>query len=169
MEIEVVAAWGELLGGIAGVIAAIGVIVTLIYLARQIRQNTKAVQSANLATWIDSQHYTIESHMQVVDLFDDAVQRRRDLDPTEEWRMHVHYQQTFMMLEVVFLFYLNGTVDRQYYDSRMHILERLFIEFPGYRDWWEDWAAVHFDERFVAYVRDTFQVHARERATPAAA
>ncbi len=167
MNIQVIGAWGELLGGIAGIVAAVGVIVTLLYLARQIQQNTKSVQSANLGTWLDAQHYTIESHMQVADLFDDAVQRRRDLDPTETWRMHVHYQQTFMMLEVVFLFHLNGTVDQQYYESRMRILERLFVEFPGYRDWWEEWAAHHFDERFMAYVRDTFHVEANPRAAAA--
>ena len=119
MEIEAMAAWGELVGGVAGVFAALGVMATLLYLARQIQQNTRSVQSANLATWMDSQHYTIQSHMQVVDVFDDAVHQRRELDASETWRMHVHYQQTFMMLEVVFLFHINGTVDREYYESRM--------------------------------------------------
>ena len=169
MDIQELGAWGEFLGGIGGVVAGVGVIVTLLYLARQIQQNTKSVQSANLATWIDSQHYTIESHMQVVDLFDDAVQRRRDLDATETWRMHVHYQQTFMMLEVVFLFHINGTVDDQYYESRMRILERLFLDYPGFREWWGQWAAVHFDERFIAYVRDAFHVEVHKRPTLAAA
>jgi len=164
MELESIAAWGELLGGIGGIVAAIGVIVTLIYLARQIQQNTRSVQSANLSTWINAQHYMIESHMQVVELFDDAVHRRRALDPDETWRMHVHYQQTFMALEVVFLFYVNGTVDRQYFESRMRMLERLFIELPGYRDWWEQRAAHHFDERFIKYVDDTCHVHALESA-----
>lgn len=161
MEIEVISAWGELLGGIGGVVAAVGVIATLIYLARQIQQNTKSVQSANFGTWINAQHYSIESHMQVVDLFDDAIHGKRILDATETWRMHVHYQQTFMMLEAVFLFYINGTVDQEYYRSRMRILERLF-GFMGYKDWWEEWASIHFDERFLAHVRDTLHVVARE-------
>ncbi len=38
------AAWGELIGGISGFVAALGVILTLIYLARQMRQNTEAVR-----------------------------------------------------------------------------------------------------------------------------
>ena len=166
MDIEALGAWGEFLGGISGVIAALGVIATLIYLARQIHQNTKSVQSANLGTYLDSQHYGIESHMQVVDIFDDAVMQRRDLDATETWRMHVHYQQTFMMLEAVFLFRINRTVDREYYESRMRMLGRIFIEFPGYKEWWVEWATSHFDERFIAYVKNTFHVEARPAQTP---
>jgi hypothetical protein len=157
MEMQVVAAWGELLGGIGGVVAAIGVIVTLLYLARQVQQNTKAVQSANFGKWIDAQHYMIESHMQVVDVFDDAAYQRRELDRTENWRMHVHYQQCFMALEVVFLFHLNGTVDQPYFDSRMRMLKRMLVEFPGYRAWWHGWGSDHCDERFIAHVEQTLR------------
>ena len=59
MDIQAIAAWGELFGGIGGVVAGVGVIATLLYLARQIQQNTKSVQSANFSTWLDSQHYAI--------------------------------------------------------------------------------------------------------------
>jgi len=166
MDIELMGAWGEFLGGIGGLVAAIGVIVTLLYLARQIQQNTKSVQSANFSTYLDSQHYTIESHMQIADIFEDAARQRRDLDATESWRMHVHYQQTFMMLEAVFLFRINRTVDQQYYESRMRMLERIFFEFPGYKEWWVEWASDHFDERFLAYVKDAFHVEARTSPAP---
>lgn len=44
MEIETVAAWRELIGGIGGAIAAVGVIVTLVYLARQIQQNNEQMR-----------------------------------------------------------------------------------------------------------------------------
>ncbi len=45
MDIHQLGAWGEFLGGIGGLIAALGVIATLIYLARQIQQNTNLVRS----------------------------------------------------------------------------------------------------------------------------
>ena len=45
MDIQDIGAWGEFLGGIASTIGAFGVIVTLIYLANQIQQNTNLARS----------------------------------------------------------------------------------------------------------------------------
>ena len=45
MNLELLAAWGEFLGGMAGVVAAIGVVVTLLYLTQQVRQNTIQTKS----------------------------------------------------------------------------------------------------------------------------
>ena len=39
MDIQLLGAWGELIGGIGGLVAALGVVVTLLYLARQIQQD----------------------------------------------------------------------------------------------------------------------------------
>ena len=44
----------EALGAIASLLAAIGVIVTLIYLSIQIRQNTKAVRSSSIQNLVQS-------------------------------------------------------------------------------------------------------------------
>ena len=54
MDIQTVGAWGEFLGGIGGLVAAIGVIATLVYLAAQIRHNTRAVQSSSWQAAISS-------------------------------------------------------------------------------------------------------------------
>ena len=40
MDIQVLGGLGEFLGGIAGVVAAVGVIISLLYLARQVQQST---------------------------------------------------------------------------------------------------------------------------------
>jgi hypothetical protein len=46
MEIDALGAWGEFIGGISGLLAAVGVIATLLYLARQVQQNTNSVEGA---------------------------------------------------------------------------------------------------------------------------
>lgn len=66
MDIQVIAAWGELAGGISGVVAAIGVIATLLYLARQVRDNTKSVQSTAYGVFISSNAAVHESQMSAV-------------------------------------------------------------------------------------------------------
>lgn len=46
MDLQDLAAWGEFLGGISGVVGSVGVIATLVYLATQTRLNTRAVEAS---------------------------------------------------------------------------------------------------------------------------
>ncbi len=54
MDIQVLGAWGEFIGGVSGILAAVGVIVTLLYLARQVQDNTKSVQSTAYEIFINT-------------------------------------------------------------------------------------------------------------------
>ena len=152
MEIQALGAWGEFLGGIGGLVAAVGVIATLLYLARQIQQNTKSVQSANYATWIDSISAAHELIMQANDFVEDAIHDARELNGDEFWRFHNLCLQTFYAFEAVFLFRQNGTVDEEYFQARMRMFKNGVIDRPGYSKWWEAWAVDVFDTRFVDYV-----------------
>jgi hypothetical protein len=95
MEIEVLGAWGELLGGISGLVAALGVIATLLYLARQIQQNTRAVQSTNFSTWINATNAVHSILIDNADLHEDALAGSRELNPEEFWRFHFWAVQWF--------------------------------------------------------------------------
>jgi len=50
MDRRELAAWGELLGGISGVVGSIGIVATLVHLAAQTRLNTQAVRASRDAT-----------------------------------------------------------------------------------------------------------------------
>ena len=154
MDIEVLGAWGELVGGVGGLIAALGVIVTLIYLARQIQQNTKSVQSTNYATWISSVSAVHDIQVGLSDWVDDAVNDARELNSDEFWRFHALCIQAMYMFEAVFLFNQNGTVDPEFFESRMRMFKNGVIDRPGYSKWWDDWADDVLDPRFVAYVEE---------------
>jgi len=45
MDIQELAAWGEFLGGVSGVVGSIAVVATLVYLAVQTKLNTEAVKA----------------------------------------------------------------------------------------------------------------------------
>ena len=152
MDIQIVGAWGELLGGVSGIIAAIGVIATLLYLARQIHQNTKSVQSSNFGTWIDATNALHPLLMQSTDFLEDALNDSRELTPSEWWSFHFGAVQAFYAWEAVFLFHKNGTVDDEYFESRMRTVQRTLRDRPGYKKWWNDWAVDLYDRRFVDYV-----------------
>ena len=80
MDIQSLGAWGEFLGGISGILAAIGVISTLLYLARQIQQNTKSVQSTNYGNHINSIAAIHQTHMEAVEILPEYL-----LGKAQEW------------------------------------------------------------------------------------
>lgn len=144
------------LGSIGELIAAIATIATLLYLARQIHQNTKSVQSSNFSTWIDAVHGINHIHLEIADFLEDALNATRKLTPDEFWRFHIHQAQFFYSIEAVFLFHLNGTVDDQYFESRMRSI-KFSLTYAGSRAWWDEWATRLYDERFVQYVERGFE------------
>ena len=154
MDMQVLGAWGEFLGGIGGMVAAIGVIATLLYLARQIHQNTKSVQSSNFGTWIDATNALHPLLMQITDFHEEAANDARELTSSEWWAFHFGAVQAFYAWEAVFLFYKNGTVDDEYFESRMRTVHRTLRDRAGYKKWWDDWAVDLYDRRFVDYVND---------------
>ena len=139
------------LGSVGELIAAIATVATLLYLATQIRQNTKSVQSSNFSTWIDAVQGINQIHLEIAEFLEDALYAKRELTPDEKWRFHIHQAQLGYSFESVFLFHLNGTVDDKYFASRMRSAKKS-ISYPGSRIWWDEWAQHLYDERFIKYI-----------------
>ena len=157
MDIQVLGAWGELLGGVAGIVAAAGVIATLLYLARQVQQNTKSVQSSAYAACMAGNAAVHESHMAAVDILPEYFSgRAKDwdlLESVEYTRFHGHATQVFMQFELVFLMHKDGVVDREFFEARMGLLKRA-LEIPGNLRWWKEWAHHFYDRRFRDYTEE---------------
>ena len=156
MDIQVLGAWGEFLGGVSGLIAAIAVVGSLIFVGLQLRQNTKSLQSACFSTHVASVANIHASHMQAVDVLpryihDPTVEF--DLESVDYLKFHGHATQVFAGYEVTFLFHQEGNVDAIYFESKMNNL-KFALAFPGFRRWWDDYAPNYLDARFVAYVNN---------------
>jgi len=142
------------LGALGEFVGSFAVVATLIYLAFQIKHNTKSVQSSNFGTWIDATNALHPLLMQSIDFHEDAANDARELTSSERWSFHYGAVQAFYAWEAVFLFYKNGTVDDEYFASRMRTVQRTLRDRPGYKRWWDDWAIDLYDRRFVDYVND---------------
>lgn len=53
MDLQAMGAWGELLGGIASVVAALGVIGSLVFVGVQIKRNTAESQRQNASDFVE--------------------------------------------------------------------------------------------------------------------
>ena len=153
MEIQVLGAWGEFFGGIGSVVAAVAVIATLIYLARQIQQNTRSVQSSAYAAYITSNAAVHQSHMQAIEVLPAYLNGKAeewDYDSEDYVRFHGHATQVFYNIELAYLLYKDGTVDTEYFESRMRLL-RQALGLPGLRWFWENHGHYFYDRRFYDY------------------
>jgi hypothetical protein len=141
MNWEAVAAIAELAG-------ALGVIASLVYLAVQIRQNTR---SAREATWHsashDIQHFRslLVQDAEVARIYRDGLRNARSLNEDDRWRFGALMQYLYGHFET--LFRTRGQpLFRHQWDYIAYIVGR-----PGARDWWSKGKQIYSPEfqRFV--------------------
>lgn len=154
MQIEVLGAWGEFLGGIAGVVAAVGVVGSLIFVGIQIRQQNNEARLAaahgvskefrNLSEFILGDPNLVEIFLAVLrDGFD-------GLDDIGGMRAQLLLQSIVRFWEDTFASHEAGRLD----PTLLHSIERALaatISSRGFRQYWEsrsDW----YTDAFIAYV-----------------
>jgi hypothetical protein len=89
MDIQTIGAWGEILGGVSGTVAAFGVILTLLYLARQIHQNTDHVRAQvahGLMTALREQGDAVKQSKETADMYYRAWVGLENLTDGERWQ-----------------------------------------------------------------------------------
>lgn len=144
----------EELGGVGEFIGAMAVLASLVYVARQIRQNTQATKLATLQA-------TLAAAQNVFD----APARDRDLarvirigtgDPTnltedENAQFFWWVSLTLRAAENVFVQYNAGALDRETWLARARSVSNL-LKSPGIRKVWEDGASESYRGDFRGWV-----------------
>ena len=128
----------DMVAAFAQVIAAAGVIDSLIYLAIQIRNQSKesrrSAASVFMLHWTDFRKSMSDSaelssiHLRGLESFD-------ALDPVEKVRFGSALGRIFVFCEGLYLFYLDGAFAPELWKA----LERTtadLIAYPGAQDWW---------------------------------
>jgi hypothetical protein len=139
------------LGSIGELLAALATLGTLVYLARQVRQNTVSVQSANFGTWIDAINDANAALIKIADFAEDAFAATRPLTPSESFKFGAYCAQVLNAGEAVFLFHRDGTIDTPYFEAKVQSVLGA-IGTPGGRECWESFGRQSVDSRFSAYL-----------------
>src|SRR3982750_3851534 len=151
MNWEMISAIGQMLG-------AIGVIVSLVYLAVQIRnQKTESRRAAiNLLTthWSDLMKAHVES-AEFCSLWLRGIESFDDLDPPSKMRFSAHLGRFLRTADSLYLYLREGGMNEQLW----HGLERTLagtIAYRGFQEWWptrKSWYTAEFGalvERLIA-------------------
>jgi hypothetical protein len=153
MTIQELGSLGELVGGLA-------VIVSVLYLAVQIRQNTRqlehSTEAARAEVELDNARLAAEFNAAVADSTDLAsiwfrgLTDAEQLDATETGRFNFLMGSLFYRLEGLFRQHQRGFLAEESFRPWARLMSNLLTT-PFVRTWWE--ARSHpFSESFVSYV-----------------
>ena len=128
----------EMLSAIGQVVAAVGVIPSLIYLAVQIRDQNKERRRAgiNILTtqWGDLVKTGQESR-EFAEVFLRGMQSFQGLDGPDKLRFSAFFTRFTRNAEGMFVYYRDGALEKALWDE----VERTMIDYfayPGVREWW---------------------------------
>ena len=138
MDIQTMAAWGELLGGISGLIAAVGGIATLLYLAIQLRQNTEAVRTSTIqgvergiselmASWTNSVENAV--------IVRKGFSAYDELSDDEKDYMQLSFRRLILHMDTLYWSYRHGLLPQEIWEREQTVLKQCINSSGGRTAW----------------------------------
>ncbi len=143
----------DALGALAELAGAVGVIASLVYLASQIRQNTRAVRSATYQSLTDSSmsfSALVAGDPILSSLFDRGMDDFSSLESDARVRFAFLMQSYLRMLENSFHQHRDGMLDEERWQRTASTLRMATVR-PGFSQWWSSPRAP-FAASFEAFV-----------------
>ena len=134
MNWDAIGALGELLGALA-------VILTLGYLAAQIRQNTRTVRSATaqaIQSAMNEAHAHVKQDSAAARIYRLGLSEPSKLDEDEQVQFAMTMYSIFAQFENIFYQLQQGTLDSAIFERHSLAME-FYLQTPGGADWWESW------------------------------
>ena len=138
----------DAIGALSESIGATAVVITLIYLAIQVRNQTK--ESILTATRDLSRDYldtveSITSDKEVFELYLRALTAYEDLPHEERIRISMIFFRIFRVSELRYLHYSSRKVDTVHFETGQLPIKEL-MKSPGLKAWWENNSDTFTDE-----------------------
>lgn len=150
----------EAVSAIGQVVGAVAVVISIVYLAVQIRANTRAVRGQ---AGFDAAHSWAQTNEVLGQLPDNVLRLFReafdaDADKAAAWSEDEHHRMSVLLrsvlqkLEGQYFLYVNGSLDAGLWTQRCAIA-RGMIQSPYMRGWWaNERAAKTFSPSFIAVI-----------------
>jgi hypothetical protein len=144
----------EIAAGVAEIVAALAVIVSVIYLAVQVRDANRMSQQQAYKDTLDLMHAPIEQLVGNSDLAE--IVRRGGIEPdqlsdTEWFQYGFWWMMQFDMYEFLYSAHMDGRVVPHIWLGTDASWTNVIEEWPGVRKAWHEWRHA-YSEGFKAYV-----------------
>lgn len=127
----------DAIGAVGELIGAVAVLITLIYLALQIRQNTAATKVQIRQAIADSQaaNINLRATDERLPMIIAKTNADEDLTPDEEIRLYFHLDATLRQFENFHSHFKSGVLEEEDWNSLLYGLERT-LRAPKTRELW---------------------------------
>ena len=145
MNWEAIGAIGEVLGGGA-------VVISLVYVGIQIRQNTAEMRSVSTQTFISHRsdaNFYIANNPELSKLLATAVHGFEELEPHEQFQFKAYCFAFYNQFDFAFHQFKNGRLEEKFW-ARMENEIPSTLLLPGVSAWWEQ-DKVRYTPEFVEY------------------
>jgi len=139
----------EVAGAIGEVVGAAAVVISVAYLAFQIKQQTeqsRLAASRELGEQLGALFHTITADDQFATIYQKAVQDYDRLPNNERLRMSLLFQRIMRLLEQQYLHISKGNINPAHFESVSKAYDE-WLTFPGVQSWWEG-SRSFFEEEF---------------------
>lgn len=128
----------SLVSTLSEVTAAFAVVLSLLYLGRQVRQNTRALRSANataLQTEFRGLARTLYSRRETAEAVLNGMSGAPARSPADQLGAHAWFFDLLKMAELGHFHYRNGDLDTELWDASLRFY-RTWFDSPGMRAYW---------------------------------
>lgn len=142
----------EDLGNIGELVSALAVVATLVYLAAQIRQNTRVVRSSTDQAATDAHAgylSLLASNPELTSLYRRGASRE-PLDEDETLRFGFLLHHVFAQVQASYFHHRHGVISSEQWQNVQRVTS-LWLSAPGVWDWWQREKRILRDD-FVEYV-----------------
>ena len=150
----------DAISAIAEILASIGVIISLIYLGLQIRNQTiqaRLESGTELASQIGDIYADLSTDMQLSVLWIKGLNDFRSLDVSEKVRFSAYMGRVFRFIEGIYHQHRWGRLNDTVWRGLDASLRDVCL-YPGTRDWWgtrKHWFSKEFDSHVEIFLVDT--------------
>ena len=144
----------EALGSIAELISGIAVLITLIYLAIQIRQNTATAREAILRSQTDrnmDNSKFMAGTPGMMDLFIRAMDDPEAITKEQRWQFGSYMFAMFLDFQEAHHFYTTGRQDDYWWPTIRDNI-KVYLRRPGGQYWWHSQGRKMLDPKFIDFV-----------------
>ena len=153
----------EAISAIGQIVGALAVVISLIYLANQVRSSARETRDAAMRATMDFLNrfaQQIAEHADLAELRNRGFDDFESLEATDRARFTSYMHAMFRTIENVYYRHLDGHLDPRVWRG-FEVVIRDLNALPGVQAWWRSQGSRWFDEEFAKFINQQQQTATR--------